>query len=146
MPTVETLMSRDVVTLQRNDRLTLAENMMQLSRIRHLPVVNERGRLVGIVSQRDLFHSALVRALGFGTVAKEKTLSSIAVKNVMRDEVVTTTPGTPLRDAARLMLEQKIGCLPVLDGEALVGILTEGDFVAAAATEDPGQPAPVRAA
>lgn len=144
MTTVADLMSREVITLQRNDRLVLAEEMMQMSRIRHLPVVNENGRLVGIVSQRDLFHSALVKALGFGTVAKDKTLGSIAVKNVMRDPVVTTTPQTPLRDAARLMLERKVGCLPVVEGDTLVGILTEGDFVSAAATADLGEPAPVR--
>ncbi len=139
MQIVEDLMSRNVKTLDRNDRLTLAEDLMQASRIRHLPVVNDRGRLVGILSQRDLFHSALVRALGFGTNAKDKMLSGIPVKNVMHDQVVTTTPDTPVADAARLMMEHKVGCLPVLRGEELVGILTEGDFVAAAANAAPGQ-------
>ena len=88
---------------------------------------------MGILSQRDLFHSALVRALGFGTTAKDKTLQAIAVKNVMADRVLTTTPDTPVAKAARVMLDHKIGCLPVLRGDKLVGILTEGDFVAAAA-------------
>jgi CBS domain-containing membrane protein len=133
MRTVEDLMTRNVKTVHRNDRLTLAEDLMQASRIRHSPVVDDRGRVVGILSQRDLFHSALVRALGFGTNAKDKMLSSIPVKNVMQDQVVTTTPDAPLADAARLMVEHKIGCLPVVQGEELVGILTEGDFVAAAA-------------
>ncbi len=134
MQRVEDLMSATVITLDRNERLALAEDLMQTSRVRHLPVVNDRGRLVGILSQRDLFHSALVRALGFGTHAKDKMLGSIAVKSVMHDRVVTTTPDTPVPDAARLMIEQRVGCLPVVRGETLVGILTEGDFVAAAAS------------
>lgn len=133
MQTVEQLMSRTVTTLGRNDRLSLAEDLMQAARIRHLPVLDDQGRLVGILSQRDLFHSALVRALGFGTTAKDKMLESIAVKNVMTDPVLTTTPDTPVAEAARVMLDRKIGCLPVLRGDELVGILTESDFVAAAA-------------
>ncbi|MDP6580429.1 MAG: CBS domain-containing protein [Vicinamibacterales bacterium] len=133
MQVVKELMSGNVTTLGRNDRLSLAEDLMHASRIRHLPVLNEGGQLVGILSQRDLFHSALVRALGFGTTAKDKMLQSIAVKNVMTDHVHTTTPDTPVTEAARMMLEHKVGCLPVMQSDELVGILTEGDFVAAAA-------------
>jgi CBS domain-containing protein len=132
MQFVKDLMSRKVTTLARNDRLSLAEDLMQASRIRHLPVLNESGHLVGILSQRDLFHSALVRALGFGTNAKDKMLQTIAVKNVMTDKVRTTTQDTPVAEAARVMLEHKVGCLPVMQGDELVGILTESDFVAAA--------------
>ena len=80
MQVVEDIMSRNVTTLERNDQLSLAEDLMKTSRIRHLPVLNEHGRLVGILSQRDLFHSALVRALGFGTNAKDKMLRTIAKK------------------------------------------------------------------
>ena len=134
MSTVESLMSRHVKTLGRNDELSVADDLMTAGRIRHLPVLDEQGRLAGIVTQRDLFHSALVRALGFGTAARDKILQSIVVKNVMTDTVVTTTPDTPLEEAAGVMLEKKIGCLPVIDAEGvLVGILTESDFVAAAA-------------
>ncbi len=133
MKLVRDLMSRTLITLGRNDKLSIADNVMQADRIRHMPVLNDDGRLVGIVSQRDLFHSALVRALGFGTAAKEKMLDSIVVKEVMATEVVTTTPDTLLREAARVMTERKIGCLPVIDNDRLVGILTEGDFVAIAA-------------
>ena len=133
MKLVRDLMSRTLITLGRNDMLSIADNVMQADRIRHMPVLNDDGRLVGIVSQRDLFHSALVRALGFGSAAKQKMLDSIVVKEVMATEVVTTTPDTLLREAARVMTERKIGCLPVVDDDRLVGILTEGDFVATAA-------------
>lgn len=126
---VRDVMTRDVVTLERNDKLLVADDLMRLGRIRHLPVVDEDGRLAGIVSQRDLFHSGLIRALGYGSHAQRQALDMVVVKEAMRTEVVTTTPDTPLRDAARLMLEQKIGCLVVLDEQRIAGILTESDFV-----------------
>ena len=96
-----------------------------------MPILDEQGSVVGIVSQRDLFLSALVRALGFGTSAAEKVLDSLLVKEVMTKDVITTTPDTPLAAAAQLMCDKKVGCLPVVDGDSVVGILTEGDFVAA---------------
>jgi CBS domain-containing membrane protein len=130
---VREVMTRDVVTLERNDKLLVADDLMRLGRIRHLPVVDEDGRLAGIVSQRDLFHSGLIKALGYGSHAQRQALDMVVVKEAMRSEVVTTTPEAPLRDAARLMLERKIGCLVVLDGQQIAGILTESDFVKLAA-------------
>jgi CBS domain-containing membrane protein len=126
---VRDLMTTKVVTLGRNDKLTSADDVMRLGRIRHLPVVDEDGMLAGIVSQRDLFHSGLLRALGYGTHARERALETMVVKEAMRSEVVTTTPETPLAEAAKLMVERQIGCLVVLDGQKIAGILTEGDFV-----------------
>lgn len=126
---VRDLMSADVVTLGRNDKLAAAEDLMRLGRIRHLPVVDEDGALAGIVSQRDLFHSGLVRALGYGAHAQQHALSTVAIKEAMTSNVVTTTPDTPLRDAARTMFERKIGCLVVVDGGRIAGILAESDFV-----------------
>jgi len=126
---VRDLMTTKVVTLGPNDKLTGADDVMRLGRIRHLPVVDEDGTLAGIVTQRDLFHSGLLRALGYGTHARERALETMVVKEAMRSEVATTTPDTPLADAARLMIERQIGCLVVLDGKKIAGILTEGDFV-----------------
>ena len=128
---VRDVMTPEVATLERNDRLTLADDLMRLGRIRHLPVLGDDGEeVVGIVSQRDLFRGALARALGFGEYAQRKTLDSLLVKEVMTDGVITTAPDVSLDAAARLMMERKIGCLPVVEGGRLVGILTEGDFVA----------------
>jgi CBS domain-containing membrane protein len=122
-------MTRELVTLKRNETLLVADDIMKLGRIRHLPVVDEDGKLAGVVSQRDLFHGGLLRALGYGTHARQQALGGLVVKEAMKTEVVTTSPDTLLSDAAKLMLEHKIGCLIVLEGDALVGILTEGDFV-----------------
>ena len=128
-------MSRSVKTLARNDKLSIADTLMRAARIRHLPVVDE-GRVVGIVSQRDLFFNALVRALGFGSAARDRMLDSIVVKEVMTEDVVTTTPDVEVRVAAKVMVDRKIGCLPVVDAEALVGILSESDIVSAVARGD----------
>lgn len=129
-------MSHPVRTLERNDKLSIADTVMRNERIRHLPILGEAGRLVGIVSQRDLFLNALMRALGHGTVARDRALGSIAVKEVMTEGVVTTTPDTPITTAAQMMVDRKIGCLPVVEGNALVGILSESDIVSAVARGD----------
>lgn len=134
-------MSREIVTLERNEGLDLADRIMTLGRIRHMPVLDEDGTLCGIVSQRDLFRGALATALGYGVVAQNKVLGSILVKEVMATELFTTTPDAPLAEAARLMLERKIGCLPVLEAGRLVGLITEADFVKyLAATTAPPDP------
>ncbi len=131
---VRDVMTRDVVTLYRNDKLAVADDVMRLGRIRHLPVLDETGRLAGIVSQRDLFHNGLIRALGHGARAQRAALDSVPVADAMQPNVITTTPDTPLREAAETMLTRKIGCLVVLDRGEIVGILTESDFVRLAAS------------
>ena len=133
---VRDLMTRPVRTLGRNDKLSVADALMRTERIRHIPVVDEEGRLAGIVSQRDLFFSALVQALGFGTASHDHVLSTIPIKEVMIENVVTTTPETLVTAAARVMVDRKIGCLPVIEGEAWGGILSESDVVSAVAQGD----------
>jgi len=133
---VRDLMSRSVKTLERNDKLSIADTLMRAERIRHLPVLDGTGRLVGILSQRDLFLNALVRALGFGAAARDRTLSSILVKEAMTEDVVTTTPDTLISAAAQVMVDRKIGCLPVLEDDTLVGMLSESDIVSAVARGD----------
>jgi hypothetical protein len=79
---------------------------------------------------RDIFFGALAWSLGQGETAHRRALEACQVKEVMPPDVVTTTPDTPLSEAASLMSERKLGCLPVPQGDTLVGILTEGDFLA----------------
>jgi CBS domain-containing membrane protein len=125
---VRELMSTDVFTVGRNDQLTIADDIMKMKRLRHLPVVEE-GRLVGIVTQRDLFHAALSTALNFGEKAQKEFLKTVVVKEVMTDEVLTIDPGADVKEAARLMIEHKIGCLPVVENGKLVGLVTETDLL-----------------
>jgi CBS domain-containing membrane protein len=126
--TVKTLMTTEVSTLERNDTLDVADDLMTLERIRHLPVLDE-GRVVGVVSQRDLFRSALAVALGYGENAQKKLLRTIRVKEVMHEPAITVSPEVAAKEAIRLMLEHKIGCLPVVEGHTLMGIVTETDIL-----------------
>jgi CBS-domain-containing membrane protein len=118
-----------VRTIGRNDQLLIADELMTTQRIRHVPVLDDDGLVCGVVSQRDLFRGALAKALGYGQTAQQKMHSLLRVKEVMSSSVITIGPHEPLANAAHLMLENKIGCLPVVDGEKLLGILTESDFV-----------------
>lgn len=127
---VRDIMTKKVKTIDRNDNLGTADDIMRLGRFRHIVVVDEDGALAGVLSQRDLFLGGLLKGLGYGTHAKTKALEMLIVKEAMVSDVVTTTPDTPLTTAAATMLARQIGCLPVIEGGKLVGILTEGDFVA----------------
>jgi CBS domain-containing membrane protein len=126
---VSDFMSTDTVTIKRNDHLILADHAMKERAIRHLLVLDESGLVCGILSQRDLFRGALLKNLGYGGYLEKKMLNSIVAKEAMVSPVITTTPTTPIEQAANTMLEHKIGCLPVISNGELQGILTEGDFV-----------------
>jgi CBS domain-containing membrane protein len=126
---VRDLMQTKVLTLGRNDRLSLADEIMKQARIRHLPVLDEDGELAGILSQRDLFRGALLRALGYGARAEERMLQMVVVKEVMSAPVHATAPDATLREAAALMLKHAIGCLPVVEQGRLTGIISESDLM-----------------
>jgi len=126
--TVRDLMTQNPTTLDRNETLDLAESIMNLGRIRHMPVVDD-GKVVGIVSQRDMFRSALITSLGFGRKTTGALIKTIKIKEIMSEKVVTISPDASIKEAARQMMEKKIGCLPVLEGDRLVGIVTETDML-----------------
>ncbi len=126
--TVGDLMTRDVVTLAEHEDLDLAGIIMRLGRIRHLPVVDAEGRLRGLVSHRDLLRAQI--GAGDGPGAAQAQLARVAVSEVMQRDVTSVPGDRPLDEAARLMIEHKYGCLPVVDADGrLVGIVTETDFV-----------------
>ena len=129
----ETLTARDLMTpnpatLDRNETLDLPDAIMNLGRIRHMPVV-EDGKVVGVLSQRDLFRSALIAALGFGRKTTGTLIKTIQVKEVMSQDVITIAPNASVKEAARVMIEKKIGCLPVVENEKIVGLITEADIL-----------------
>jgi CBS domain-containing protein len=124
MISVADFMTKDLVTVRESDDVALAEALLRLGGIRHLPVVREH-KLVGILTQRDILRS--------GNSGKA-VARDIAVSDVMTREPTSVRPAMALSQAARLMLERKFGCLPVCDGDGkLVGIVTEADFVRFAA-------------
>jgi CBS domain-containing membrane protein len=131
-PRVEDVMQSEVVTLQRSDRLDLADDIMRLGRIRHMPVLAS-GRIVGIVSNRDLLAAGLSRALEFDGQQRRAFLHSVEVTEVMSEEVVTIAPEAPVREAAEKLVKQGFGCLPVVKSEGtFVGLVTETDLIRAA--------------
>lgn len=128
---VQQVMTRDVRTVQPNDTIAEAKRQLDEGRVRHLVVLDPDGdTITGVLSHRDIFFSPLAWSTGQGEHAYEAALERLLVKEVMHGGVVSVDPSASLRDAARLLDDHKIGCLPVVDGETLVGILTEGDFVA----------------
>ena len=125
---VKDVMSTEVTVVDRNDDLSQVEDLMVAKKLRHVPVV-ENGELVAIVSQRDLFKAMMSSTMGYGEKAQKAYLHSVRVKEIMTDPVVTVAPDTGVGEAAALMLNQGIGCLPVLDGTQLVGIVTKTDLL-----------------
>ena len=119
-------MERDVLTLEACDSLDLASDLMQLGRIRHMPIVR-KGQLVGILSQRDLFRAACSSVLHFRPAAEREWLAKIAVQEVMTQPVFTVGPDAMLRDAVATMIEKRIGCMPVVVDGRLIGLLSESD-------------------
>jgi len=133
------------VTLSPTDRLDLAGDIMRLGRIRHLPVI-EDGRLVGVVSQRDLLAASLSKTLDFEAEHRRSFSRSVEVAEVMSRDLVTVENAAPLGLAAERMVDRQIGCLPVVDADgALVGLLTETDLVRAAFLSDERAARPVEA-
>jgi CBS domain-containing protein len=116
-------MSTDLFTVRPDDLIDLAASLMDWRHIRHVPVEDEDGRLVGLVS-----HRALLRVLGHS--ARD---ANITVRDVMVANPVTVSPATPTLDAIQMMRDQHIGCLPVVEDGQLVGIVTSYDFLEASA-------------
>jgi CBS domain-containing protein len=125
---VRDIMMKGPVTLEANDVLDLADDVMSLGRIRHIPILAGQ-RVVGVLSQRDLFYSALVKALGVRHREQKDLMKTLRVSEVMSQPVITIPPDATVKQAARLMAEKKIGCLPVVEGEELVGLVTETDML-----------------
>lgn len=120
-------MTTDVVTVEPGTTLPEATALMREKHIRRLPVV-ENGRLVGIVTYGDLREAGPSEATGLSIHEITYLLQRLGVEKLMTKKPFTVTPDTALTEAARLMLQHKIGALPVVADGALVGIITESDI------------------
>jgi CBS domain-containing protein len=125
---VREIMMSMPVTLKPEDTLDMANDIITLGRIRHIPIVEE-GRLVGLLSQRDLLGTAATSILGLKPKTKKALLKSFQIREVMRKAVITTGPGTAITDAAKVMADKKIGCLPIVEGDSLIGLVTVTDLL-----------------
>ncbi|MCG8425156.1 MAG: CBS domain-containing protein [Proteobacteria bacterium] len=117
--TVGNLMSTALITMKANDTVGHADFEMKVASIRHIPVVDERNRLVGMVSNRDI-----LRELG------RRRGEQIVIHEIMSRQLFRVSVDAPAREAAELILDNKIGAVPVIGDEGqLVGLVTETDFV-----------------
>lgn len=119
---IEDVMSRPVRTISPNTSISAAFRVMQDESIRHLPVVEDDGTLVGIVTDRDL-------RLMTSSLHPAHFDGDVPVRQAMSKDVVTATRRDPVEEAARLMRRQKIGCLPIYEDGELVGIVTGMDLL-----------------
>jgi CBS domain-containing protein/gamma-glutamylcysteine synthetase len=119
--TVEQFMSRDLFTVRPGDVLDLAASLMEWKHVRHVPVEDDLGRLVGLISHRDL--------LSMLATEKKRMAEDLSVADVMKTDLLTVTPESRTLDALYLMREKGIGCLPVCRDGKLVGLITAHDFL-----------------
>jgi acetoin utilization protein AcuB len=121
-------MTRNPVTITEDTSIDDALHLMRERKVRRFPILDKAGHLVGIVSDKDLLHAAPSPASTLSVYEMHYLLAKLTVKKVMSSPVITVSPDMPLEDAARIMADNKIGGLPVLDGDKLVGIITETDI------------------
>ncbi len=126
---VSDLMTDTVFTLQASDNLNDVRMLMKLAKVRHAPVTDDAGHFLGLITNRDLLSCTISRLAEIDQAVQDEIDAAILVRDVMQRQVITVSPGTLLKDAASQMYERKVGCLPVLEGRKLVGILTEADFI-----------------
>ncbi len=126
---VQDLMSMDVLSIREDESIARARTMMEVARIRHVPVVDREGDFVGLITHRDVLAVTVSRLANITDEVQADLDEGIKAREIMNSDVCTVEPDTRLRDAAEVLLRHKYGCLPVLEGRRLVGLLTEADFL-----------------
>jgi CBS domain-containing protein len=123
------IMQRKVVQISADERLSTVEDIMTLGGVRHMPVVRA-GVLVGVVSERDLLRASLSSLSDFASDHRRAFLQGVEISRVMSSPPVTVGAEVPVEQAARILADRKIGCLPVIDRDGrLVGLVTETDVL-----------------
>nr|MBC7244422.1 CBS domain-containing protein [Chloroflexota bacterium] len=121
-------MTHNPITVREDTSLYDALKIMRDNKVRRLPVLNKDGKLVGIVSEKDLLYASPSPATSLSVWEINYLTSKITVRELMTKEVITICEDCPLEEAARIMVDNKIGGLPVMRGDQLVGIITETDL------------------
>jgi acetoin utilization protein AcuB len=121
-------MSKQVITIRPEIPIQEALVMMHKEHVRRFPVIDPHGRMIGLVSESDLMNASPSEATSLSVWELNYLISKITVERVMTRKIITTTEDTPLEEAARIMADNKIGSLPVMQGESVIGIITETDL------------------
>jgi len=125
---VKDRMTPNPITVTPDTFFVEAMRIMGERRFRHLPVVDRKGKLIGIVTQTDLLHASPSPATALSVSEVNYLLANLRIREVMTSPAVTVSDDAPLEDAARVMVENKVGCLPVMRAGKLVGVITETDI------------------
>jgi CBS domain-containing protein len=125
---VRDIMETKLVTIPASERLSMVEDIMTLGRVRHMPVV-QGGELVGVGSERDLLRASLSVLSEHRDAERRMFLHVVEISRVMSSPPVVIGPDATIREAALLMADRKIGCLPVVEANQLVGMITETDVL-----------------
>ena len=128
MTQLSEIMNRDLLTVDKQASLRRARRILDQHRIRHLLVVDDK-RLVGIVTDRDLRQAAPSSKSPLTISERQEFMDELKVLEVMSRKLITASSTTTIREAAKVMVSEKIGCLPVVDGNQLVGIVTQADLL-----------------
>ncbi len=129
MVTVKEIMTTELHTLRPEDTLQDAHLLMTEKHIRHIPIVDGLGHLVGLVSQRDVLAATMSELLGFDESDKRRFENNVRLNEVMKEELYTVDEHADVRKAAIYLQEHHFGCLPVVSNGELNGIVTDADFV-----------------
>ena len=121
-------MPDQIVTISESDTLSTFQDITTLGGVRHMPVVHG-GKLVGVVSERDLLRASLSHLSGIDPGQRRAFLQEVEIARVMSAPPVVIPPDASVREAARVMAERKIGCLPVVEEGRLLGLITETDVL-----------------
>jgi len=125
--TVGEVMTADLVTLKLDDTLRLADDLMNLTRVSHFPVL-DGDSVAGVINQNDLLHASMVSVVRHPRDSVRDALGEVKVQDVMKP-ATTISPDTSVHEGARIMVERGIECLLVLDGDKLVGLVSRTDLL-----------------
>lgn len=120
-------MSSPVITVHPDATLEEALNLMKAEHIRRLPVVDKDGNLIGIVSERQLLAASPSDATTLSVYEMKELMNRVTIDKIMTRDVLTAAADTPLEETARVMADNKVGGLPVMEGRKVVGMITETD-------------------
>jgi len=126
---VKDLMTKPVFSLRESDSLYNARSLMDLQRIRHIPIVTVDNTFTGLITHRDILSATISQLAKLDPETQKEIDSGIPIREIMRTDIATVNEETPLKEAAQILLNHKYGCLPVLNNGELSGIVTEADFL-----------------
>ncbi|MGL1862618.1 MAG: CBS domain-containing protein [Pseudodesulfovibrio sp.] len=126
---IKELMSTPVFSLKESDSLYSARSLMDLQRIRHIPIVTVDNIFTGLITHRDILSATISQLAELDPDTQREIDSGIPIREIMRTDIATVEEGTLVKEAAQILLNHKYGCLPVVHEGELVGIITEADFL-----------------